>query len=92
MTARPVNGQVEVRVTDTGPGISHSKLTKIFDPFYTTKPNGTGLGLFVSQRIVRAHNGTLDVASTEGKGTTFTIRLPAATAGSPQPPAQPAAA
>ena len=68
--------QVELRVSDTGAGIPHSKLTKIFDPFYTTKHSGTGLGLFVSQRIIRAHHGSIDVRSTEGRGTTFTVRLP----------------
>jgi signal transduction histidine kinase len=70
------NGCVEAKVTDTGPGISPSRLTKIFDPFFTTKSTGTGLGLFVAQRIVHAHNGSIDVESTEGTGTTFTIRLP----------------
>jgi len=78
------NGQIEIRVADTGPGIPANKLTKIFDPFYTTKATGTGLGLFVTQRIVRLHQGSIDVRSTEGKGTTFIIRLPAL--------AQPAAA
>jgi len=68
--------QIALWVTDTGPGIPHAKLSKIFDPFYTTKQNGTGLGLFVSQRIVRAHGGSIEVQSTEGQGTTFTITLP----------------
>ena len=58
-------------------------LAKIFDPFFTTKHTGTGLGLFVTQRIIRAHNGSIDVHSTVGQGTTFTIRLPMATAGLP---------
>jgi len=76
--ASAVNGSsVQLQVADTGPGIPSSKLRKVFDPFYTTKSTGTGLGLFVSQRIVRAHGGTIDVQSTEGKGTCFTIRLPA---------------
>jgi len=68
--------ELQVQVTDTGPGIPYAKLSKIFDPFYTTKHSGTGLGLFVSQRIVRAHNGSMTVQSVEGKGTTFTVRLP----------------
>ena len=67
---------VQLQVADTGPGIPASKLTKVFDPFYTTKPTGTGLGLFVSQRIVKAHGGTIDVTSDEGNGACFTIRLP----------------
>jgi two-component system NtrC family sensor kinase len=77
ITASRVDDQVELRVADTGPGIPRTKLTKIFDPFYTTKHTGTGLGLFVSQRIILGHNGTLTVQSTEGQGTTFLIRLPA---------------
>jgi len=84
--------QVEVRVTDTGPGIPPGKLTKVFDPFFTTKQSGTGLGLFVSQRIIRSHGGSIDVRSTEGRGTTFTIRLPVFSDDSPQPAAAPAPA
>ncbi len=76
--ASVVNGSsVQLQVVDTGPGIPFNKLTKIFDPFYTTKQAGTGLGLFVSQRIVQAHGGTIEVESKEGKGACFTIRLPA---------------
>ena len=67
---------VQVQVADTGPGIPAGKLRQVFDPFYTTKATGTGLGLFVSQRIVKAHGGTIDVSSTEGKGACFTIALP----------------
>jgi len=75
--ANASNGsQVELKVSDNGPGIPTGKLMKIFDPFYTTKATGTGLGLFVSQRIVKLHGGSIDVDSTEGRGTTFTIRLP----------------
>lgn len=72
----PNGAFVELQVADNGPGIPAGKLTKVFDPFYTTKQTGTGLGLFVSQRIVKAHGGTIDVESTEGKGACFTIRLP----------------
>jgi len=67
---------VHIQVADTGPGIPVAKLRQVFDPFYTTKATGTGLGLFVSQRIVKAHGGTIDVSSTEGKGACFTIALP----------------
>ena len=67
---------VQLEVIDNGPGIPAAKLSKVFDPFYTTKPTGTGLGLFVSQRIMKAHGGTLEVDSTEGNGACFTIRLP----------------
>jgi signal transduction histidine kinase len=72
-----LNGSmVQLQVADTGPGIPPNKLSKIFDPFFTTKATGTGLGLFVSQRIVKSHGGTLEVDSEEGKGACFTIRLP----------------
>ncbi len=76
VSAKPVDGEVELTVSDNGPGISRAKLSRIFDPFYTTKSGGTGLGLFVSHRIIRAHNGTIAAQSAEGHGTTFTIRLP----------------
>src|SRR5262249_56352749 len=71
-------GGVEVTVEDTGCGIPADKLDTIFDPFYTTKPHGTGLGLSVSLNIIREHGGTIDVKSEPGRGTTFTVRLPAA--------------
>jgi signal transduction histidine kinase len=69
--------KIQLKVADTGPGISRDRLAKIFDPFFTTKHNGTGLGLFVTQRIVKAHSGTIQVDSAEGRGTTFIITLPA---------------
>ena len=85
-TASTASG-VEVSVEDTGCGIPADKLETIFDPFYTTKPHGTGLGLSVSLNIVREHGGTIDVKSEPGRGTTFIVRLPAAPASaSLQPP------
>ncbi len=68
--------QIELKAADTGPGIPPGVLPKIFDPFYTTKPSGTGLGLFVSQRIIKSHGGSIGVESVEGRGTCFTIYLP----------------
>jgi two-component system, NtrC family, sensor kinase len=68
---------VVIEITDNGVGIAPDAMSKLFDPFYSTKPNGTGLGLFVCHGIVEAHNGSIDVASKPGRGTTFTIRLPA---------------
>jgi len=77
LRAEATNGSsVQLQVEDTGPGIPANRLKKIFDPFFTTKQTGTGLGLFVSQRIVGSHGGTITVDSVEGKGTCFTIRLP----------------
>ena len=68
--------EVVITVADTGVGIpSHTK-DKIFDPLFTTKPNGTGLGLTVSLSIIRDHGGTLSVNSVENKGTKFIITLP----------------
>ncbi|MGZ3417908.1 MAG: ATP-binding protein [Polyangiales bacterium] len=74
------NGAVEVRVADTGPGISTKVLKNLFIPFFTTKATGTGLGLAISQRIVQNAGGTIDVQTSAGVGTTFSIVLPAAAA------------
>jgi two-component system, sporulation sensor kinase E len=67
---------VWVSVADTGGGIPQEQLNRIFEPFYTTKKKGTGLGLMIVQRIVRAHNGRIDLESHVGRGTTFRIWLP----------------
>jgi two-component system, sporulation sensor kinase E len=67
---------VWVSVTDTGGGIPEEQLNRIFEPFFTTKKKGTGLGLMIVQRIVRAHNGHIEVDSQVGRGTTFRIWLP----------------
>jgi signal transduction histidine kinase len=63
--------------SDSGEGISPDVLPHIFEPFYTSKPEGLGLGLFISQEIVRQHGGRIDVESQVGKGTIFTVWLPA---------------
>jgi PAS domain S-box-containing protein len=65
-------------IADTGNGMRPEELEKIWEPFYTTKTSGTGLGLAVSHRIIREHGGTVDVQSGVGVGTTFTIRFPSA--------------
>jgi two-component system, sporulation sensor kinase E len=67
---------VTVRFTDTGGGISAENLSRVFEPYFTTKTSGTGLGLLIVRRIVREHGGELSVESSEGKGLTLTIRLP----------------
>src|SRR5438477_7779841 len=67
---------VLVSFIDTGGGISADNLSRVFEPYFTTKPAGTGLGLLIVRRIVREHGGELSIQSSEGKGLTFTIRLP----------------
>jgi signal transduction histidine kinase/DNA-binding response OmpR family regulator len=76
-----INAEVEgsdivIRFIDTGCGIPADKIDKIFDPFFSTKPSGTGLGLFVTYNIVQGHHGTIEVDSKVNAGTTFTLRLP----------------
>ncbi len=78
LKAKALNGYVDVSVTDTGVGIPKKNLAKIFDPFFTTKKEGegTGLGLAICHSIVEHNGGALRVESEEGKGTTFTVKLP----------------
>jgi signal transduction histidine kinase len=66
----------KIAVRDTGPGMSQSQLAQIFNPFYTTKTRGTGLGLPICRRVVETHGGSIDVESQPGKGAQFTITLP----------------
>lgn len=72
------NSSVILHIIDTGQGIAPDVLAKLFTPFFSTKTGGTGLGLATTRRIMQGHNGTIDVQSEVGKGTRFTIRLPAA--------------
>lgn len=67
---------VAIRVQDNGTGMSEEQLSKIFEPYFTTKASGTGLGLTVVYKIVKEHKGDIMVASEPGKGTVFTIKLP----------------
>ena len=68
--------QVLISFVDTGGGMSAEDLSRVFEPYFTTKPSGTGLGLLIVRRIVREHGGELSIESSEGKGLTLTIRLP----------------
>jgi signal transduction histidine kinase len=70
---------VEIAVEDTGIGIAAEDVDKLFVPFYTTRHDGTGLGLAICRRIVQSHGGELDVRSTVGEGSVFTVRLPLTT-------------
>ena len=71
-------GIIEVIVADTGKGISENNLSRIFDPYFTTKASGTGLGLAIVHKIIEDHGGQIMVRSTAGRGTTFIISLPEA--------------
>jgi signal transduction histidine kinase len=68
--------QATVRVRDNGRGIPPEKLDRIFNPFFTTKEHGTGLGMAISKKIVEAHTGTIEVESAVGRGTEFQVTLP----------------
>ncbi len=70
-------GLLHIEITDNGGGIQKDKIARIFIPFYTTKEDGSGLGLAFVHRIIRDHGGNISVTSTRGKGTTFVITLPA---------------
>jgi PAS domain S-box-containing protein len=71
------DNEIRISVCDTGTGISEENLKKIFDPYFTTKDNGTGLGLTLVFKIIREHRGEISVESREGEGTNFEIILPA---------------
>ena len=76
-------GEVVVRVADTGAGVTPSVVTKVFDPFYTTKPSGMGMGLSVSRSIVESYGGRIRAAANHGPGATFEFTLPAVGGTSP---------
>ncbi|MCF6289630.1 MAG: response regulator [Desulfobacterales bacterium] len=76
ITSQRNNGFLEVRVADTGKGISRETIKNIYDPFFSSKTYGPGLGLTFALKTIQAHGGMISVSSEEGKGTTFTVRLP----------------
>ena len=75
LSTRVDGDMVALRIEDTGKGMSSEQMEKIFQPYFTTKERGTGLGLSIAQRVVADHGGRIDVASTPGKGTVFTLWL-----------------
>jgi signal transduction histidine kinase len=72
------SGGISFEIADSGKGIPEENLTKIFEPYFSTKETGTGLGLAIVQKIVETHNGTISVESKENEGTKFTVKLPRA--------------
>lgn len=70
------NAHVDIEVSDAGAGIPEEYMPMVFDPFFTTKDGGTGLGLSICYNIIEQHNGTIDISSIVGKGTTVKISLP----------------
>jgi PAS domain S-box-containing protein len=79
---------VEVAVRDTGTGINKADLTKVFEPFFSTKPEGNGLGLAIAYRIIEDHGGTIRVTSEPGAGTTFVLSFPTVLIADEQPARQ----
>ncbi len=73
--------RIRVRITDSGPGIAPANLDRIFEPYFTTKEGGTGLGLALAYKIVQEHQGTIRAESQPGAGATFTVTLPVAEVG-----------
>ena len=75
---RRIGNRVEILVHDGGPGLPAEAAGRVFEPFYTTKEKGMGIGLYLTKRIIEAHGGTIAVHSREGEGTEFRIELPGA--------------
>jgi signal transduction histidine kinase len=73
-----VENFAELSVSDRGPGIPEDKLKEVFEPFFTSKPNGMGMGLSIAHTIVEAHNGHISAKNRNHGGATFRIRLPLA--------------
>ncbi len=76
VSTKTSNGKAFIIVSDTGIGVSKENIQKLFDPFFSTKSTGLGLGLAMTKRVVEEHGGKVDFQSEEGKGSTITISLP----------------
>jgi len=83
LSAKSHEGKAEIRVSDTGEGLTPEECERLFTPYYTTKQHGTGLGLAIVQSVVSDHGGRISVESETGVGTSFHIELPV------QPPKRP---
>ena len=76
MSVEHKSGYIFLRISDSGCGMNQENIQKLYTPFFTTKPDGNGLGLPEVQKVIQAHYGTIDVHSVEGKGTSFLIKIP----------------
>src|SRR5262249_23545968 len=76
VSAAATEAAVIIQVCDTGAGVAAEDRERVFQPYFTTKKHGTGLGLFVTKKLVQDHGGSIEFTSKPGDGTTFTIRLP----------------
>jgi signal transduction histidine kinase len=76
VSSRCIEGEIVVEIGDSGCGIPSDLVEKVFEPYFTTKKDGTGLGLAMSARIIQDHNGSITLESKEKQGTTVTVRLP----------------
>jgi len=81
LSGKCVGDRVEIRVTDTGEGLTPEECERLFTPYYTTKEHGTGLGLAIVQSVVSDHAATIAVESQPGGGTAFVLLFPKATSG-----------
>jgi signal transduction histidine kinase len=77
----PQDQEIEVRMADTGPGVSAEDQKHLFEPFFTTRPEGTGLGLALCREIIEQHDGRIDLITEDGFGATFRVVLPIAERG-----------
>jgi len=76
LIAQPEAGVVRIRVSDTGHGMDQEALVRAFEPYFSTKTTGTGLGLPIARRNIELNGGTIEVESGKGRGTTVIVRLP----------------
>jgi signal transduction histidine kinase len=80
LTSSTQDGFVSIRISDTGVGMDREALDRVFEPYFSTKTTGTGLGLPIARRNIELNGGSIDVQSERGRGTTVTVILPAAPA------------